>query len=184
MNQSRSLWRPGEIDKAIKPRVWRVPAAIWSSTRLSAGIDRRQTANRGRGATRLETRSRVLTWRPVEEMARQIRLRDPGRHHRARLDDMEERRNRQRVMTTLQDALRYDKSPTSSFLQRLWFGNYDAETRQAVAGRTLCTPCLYCQGAGLVKSPQRSVTRFSNRRKPGAGRRSGKRQAMLRINPE
>ena len=47
----------------------------------------------------------------VDEIVRQIRLRDLG-DHRLDLIDMEERRNRARVMGALQDALRGDKSPT------------------------------------------------------------------------
>ena len=48
----------------------------------------------------------------VEEIVRQIRLRDLGGIIVLDLIDMEERRNRQKVMQTLQDALRNDKSPT------------------------------------------------------------------------
>jgi ribonuclease G len=102
------------------------------------------------------------------------------------LIDMEERRNRQRVMQTLQEALRYDKSPTKV----LSFNDFGLVimTRKRVKQsleRTLCTPCQYCQGAGLVKSPQTicyeilEQARRLSREKDGAAR-----QAMLRVNPE
>src|SRR5207237_843368 len=48
----------------------------------------------------------------VEGIGRQIGLRDLGGIIVLDLIDMEERRNRQRVMTVLQDALHHDKSPT------------------------------------------------------------------------
>ena len=48
----------------------------------------------------------------VDEIVRQIRLRDLGGIIVLDLIDMEERRNRQKVMQALQDALRNDKSPT------------------------------------------------------------------------
>ena len=71
------------------------------------------------------------------------------------LIDMEERRNRQKVMQALQDALRNDKSPTKV----LSFNDFGLVimTRKRVKQsleRTLCSPCPYCQGAGFVKSPQ------------------------------
>jgi ribonuclease G len=51
--------------------------------------------------------------------------------------------------------------------------------------RALCSPCQFCQGAGLVKSPQticyeilEQARRLS---KEGEG---NSRQAMLRVNPE
>src|SRR5205085_10229727 len=71
------------------------------------------------------------------------------------LIDMEERRNRARVMQALQDALRDDKSPTKV----LSFNDFGLVimTRKRVKQsleRTLCSPCPYCQGAGLVKSSQ------------------------------
>src|SRR5207237_9959005 len=66
----------------------------------------------GRGATRLEDTITRTNMEAVEEIARQIRLRDLGGIIVLDLIDMEERRNRQRVMQTLQEALRRDKSPT------------------------------------------------------------------------
>jgi ribonuclease G len=82
-------------------------------------------------------------------------LRDLGGIIVLDLIDMEERRNRQRVMTTLQDALRRDKSPTKV----LSFNDFGLVimTRKRVKQsleRTLCAPCQHCQGRGLVKSPQ------------------------------
>jgi ribonuclease G len=68
---------------------------------------------------------------------------------------MEDRRNRNRVMQTLQEALQHDKSPTKV----LSFNDFGLVimTRKRVKQsleRTLCAPCPYCTGAGLVKSPQ------------------------------
>ena len=58
-------------------------------------------------------------------------------------------------MRALQDALRGDKSPTKV----LSFNDFGLVimTRKRVKQsleRTLCSPCQYCQGAGLIKSPQ------------------------------
>jgi ribonuclease G len=68
---------------------------------------------------------------------------------------MEERKNRQRVMTALQQELSHDRAP-SKILSINDFGLV-AITRKRVKQsleRTLCAPCPYCQGAGMVKSAQ------------------------------
>jgi ribonuclease G len=66
---------------------------------------------------------------------------------------MDERKNRQRVMQALEEALRYDRAP-SKVLQFNDFGLV-AITRKRVKQsleRTLGEPCPYCTGAGFVKS--------------------------------
>jgi ribonuclease G len=177
-----------EIDKAIKPRVWLRSGGylVINQTEALVSIDVNTGKFVGRGATRLEDTITRTNMEAVEEIARQIRLRDLGGIIVLDLIDMEERRNRQRVMQTLQEALRHDKSPTKV----LSFNDFGLVimTRKRVKQsleRTLCTPCQYCQGAGLVKSPQTicyeilEQARRLSREKDG-----GARQAMLRVNPE
>ncbi len=178
-----------EIDKAIKPRVWLRSGGylVINQTEALVSIDVNTGKFVGRGATRLEDTITRTNIEAVEEIARQIRLRDLGGIIVLDLIDMEERRNRQRVMTVLQDALHYDKSPTKV----LSFNDFGLVimTRKRVKQsleRTLCAPCSYCQGAGLVKSPQtvcyeilEQARRLS---KEHAG--DGSRQAMLRVHPE
>jgi ribonuclease G len=50
----------------------------------------------------------------------------------------------------------------------------------------LCAPCSYCQGAGLIKSPQTICYEILEqaRRLFREGESDGARQAMLRVNPE
>jgi ribonuclease G len=178
-----------EIDKAIKPRVWLRSGGylVINQTEALVSIDVNTGKFVGRGATRLEDTITRTNIEAVEEIARQIRLRDLGGIIVLDLIDMEERRNRQRVMTVLQDALHHDKSPTKV----LSFNDFGLVimTRKRVKQsleRTLCAPCSYCQGAGLVKSPQtvcyeilEQARRLS---KENAG--DGSRQAMLRVHPE
>src|SRR5205807_8938647 len=96
-------------------------------------------------------------------------------------------RNRQRVMTVLQDALHHDKSPTKV----LSFNDFGLVimTRKRVnqsLEHTLYSTCQYCQGAGLVKSPQTVCYEILEQARQLArqGEGDGSRQAMLRINPE
>jgi ribonuclease G len=53
--------------------------------------------------------------------------------------------------------------------------------------RTLCAPCQYCQGAGLIKSPQTVCYELlEESRRLGRGMNGNRvnKQATLRINPE
>jgi ribonuclease G len=178
-----------EIDKAIKPRVWLKSGGylVINQTEALVSIDVNTGKFVGRGATRLEDTITRTNMEAVEEIARQIRLRDLGGIIVLDLIDMEERRNRQRVMQTLQEALRRDKSPTKV----LSFNDFGLVimTRKRVKQsleRTLCAPCSYCQGAGLVKSPQTVCYEILEqaRRLFREGEGDNSRQAMLRVNPE
>jgi ribonuclease G len=178
-----------EIDKAIKPRVWLKSGGylVINQTEALVSIDVNTGKFVGRGATRLEDTITRTNMEAVEEIARQIRLRDLGGIIVLDLIDMEERRNRQRVMQTLQEALRHDKSPTKV----LSFNDFGLVimTRKRVKQsleRTLCSPCQHCQGAGLVKSPQTVCYEILEqaRRLGREGEGDGSRQAMLRVNPE
>ena len=140
----------------------------------------------GRGSGRLEDTITRTNLEAVDEIVRQIRLRDLGGIIVLDLIDMEERRNRTRVMQALQDALRNDKSPTKV----LSFNDFGLVimTRKRVKQsleRTLCAPCQYCQGAGLIKSPQTICYEILEvSRRLGKEKNGGGKQTTLRINPE
>src|SRR5207245_11763718 len=89
----------------------------------------------------------------VKEIVRQIRLRDLGGIIVIDFIDMDERRNRQKVVQALEEALRRDRAPTN-ILSINEFGLV-ALTRKRVKQsleRTLCEPCPYCTGSGWIKS--------------------------------
>jgi ribonuclease G len=179
-----------EIDKAIKPRVWLRSGGylVINQTEALVAIDVNTGKFVGRGGGRLEDTITRTNLEAVDEIVRQIRLRDLGGIIVLDLIDMEERRNRTRVMQALQDALRHDKSPTKV----LSFNDFGLVimTRKRVKQsleRTLCAPCQYCQGAGLIKSPQTvSYELLEEARRLGKSMNGGKanKQATLRINPE
>jgi ribonuclease G len=178
-----------EIDKAIKPRVWLKSGGylVINQTEALVAIDVNTGKYVGRGGTRLEDTITRTNMEAVDEIARQIRLRDLGGILVLDLIDMEERRNRARVMQALQDALRQDKSPTKV----LSFNDFGLVimTRKRVKQsleRTLCAPCPYCQGAGLVKSPQTVCYEVLEEARRLARANVGERfkQTTLRVNPE
>src|SRR5688572_6084356 len=179
-----------EIDKAIKPRVWLRSGGylVINQTEALVAIDVNTGKFVGRGSGRLEDTITRTNLEAVDEIVRQIRLRDLGGIIVLDLIDMEERRNRQKVMQALQDALRCDKSPTKV----LSFNDFGLVimTRKRVKQsleRTLCSPCQYCQGAGLVKSPQTicyELLEEARRLAKGMNGDSENKQITLRINPE
>ncbi len=179
-----------EIDKAIKPRVWLKSGGylVINQTEALVAIDVNTGKFVGRGSGRLEDTITRTNLEAVDEIVRQIRLRDLGGIIVLDLIDMEERRNRTRVMGALQDALRNDKSPTKV----LSFNDFGLVimTRKRVKQsleRTLCAPCSYCQGAGLVKSPQTVCYELlEEARTLGKAMNGDKanKQATLRIHPE
>jgi ribonuclease G len=178
-----------EIDKAIKPRVWLKSGGylVINQTEALVAIDVNTGKFVGRGGTRLEDTITRTNMEAVDEIARQIRLRDLGGIIVLDLIDMEDRRNRNRVMAALQDALRDDKSPTKV----LSFNDFGLVimTRKRVKQsleRTLCSPCPYCQGAGLVKSAQTVCYEILDeaRRLSRGMNGDGIKQTTLRINPE
>jgi ribonuclease G len=177
-----------EIDKAIKPRVWLKSGGylVINQTEALVAIDVNTGKFVGRGSGRLEDTITRTNLEAVEEIVRQIRLRDLGGIIVLDLIDMEERRNRTRVMQTLQDALRDDKSPTKV----LSFNDFGLVimTRKRVKQsleRTLCAPCQTCQGAGLLKSPQTVCYEILEEARRLARSKDFKsKQVLLRINPE
>ena len=120
----------------------------------------------------------------IKEIVRQIRLRDLGGIIVVDFIDMDERKNRQKVMQALEEAMRADRAPYK-ILQFNDFGLV-AITRKRVKQsleRTLCSPCPYCEGAGYVKSPQTVVGEILQEAHKIARAVEGK-DVMLRVNPE
>ena len=145
-----------EIDKALKPRVWLKSGGylVINQTEALVAIDVNTGKFVGKGNARLEDTIARTNMEAVDEIARQIRLRDLGGIIVLDLIDMEDRKNRHKVYQALQEALQADKSPTKV----LSFNDFGLiiMTRKRVKQsleRTMCSPCENCEGAGWVKSP-------------------------------
>src|SRR6185369_2906838 len=138
-----------EIDKAVRPRVWLKSGGyiVINQTEALVAID----VNTGKFVGKSDKLEDTITRTNLEaakEIVRQVRLRDLGGIIVLDLIDMEERKNRQKVMMALQQELSHDRSP-SKILSINDFGLV-AITRKRVKQsleRTLCAPCPYCQGA-------------------------------------
>lgn len=176
-----------EIDKALKPRVWLKSGGylVINQTEALVAIDVNTGKFVGKGNARLEDTITRTNMEAVEEIARQIRLRDLGGIIVLDLIDMEDRRNRHKVSQALQEALSTDKSPTKV----LSFNDFGLiiMTRKRVKQsleRTMCAPCEYCEGAGWVKSPQTVCFEILDEARRLAKSVEDVRQTTLRVHPE
>lgn len=144
-----------EINKALRSKVWLKSGGsiVINQTEALVAIDINTGKFVGKTA-RLEDTIVKTNLDAIPEIVRQIRLRDLGGIIIIDFIDMDERKNRNRVMAALEEELKSDRAP-SKVLQFNDFGLV-AITRKRVKQsleRTLSTTCAVCQGTGMVKSP-------------------------------
>ncbi|MEP6847252.1 MAG: Rne/Rng family ribonuclease, partial [Acidobacteriota bacterium] len=176
-----------EIDKALKPRVWLRSGGylVLNQTEALVAIDVNTGKFVGKGNARLEDTITKTNLEAVDEIARQIRLRDLGGIIVLDLIDMEDRRNRMKVSQALQEALASDKSPTKV----LSFNDFGLiiMTRKRVKQsleRTMCAPCDYCEGAGWVKSASTVCYEILSEARRLSKSVDDVRQTTLRVHPD
>ena len=174
-----------EIDKALKSKVWLKSGGyiVINQTEALVAIDVNTGKYVGKTA-RLEDTIVKTNVDAIKEIVRQIRLRDLGGIIIIDFIDMDERRNRQKVMQALEEALRSDRSP-SKVLQFNDFGLV-AITRKRVKQsleRTIGSPCPYCEATGFVKNVNTVCNEiYIEMRK--LAKELDHSDVMLRVNPE
>ncbi len=144
-----------EINKALKSKVWLKSGGsiVINQTEALVAIDINTGKYVGKTA-RLEDTILKTNLDAIPEIVRQIRLRDLGGIIVIDFIDMDERKNRNKVMQALEEELKSDRAP-SKVLQFNDFGLV-AITRKRVKQsleRTLSVPCYVCSGTGMVKGP-------------------------------
>ncbi|PYV62818.1 MAG: ribonuclease [Acidobacteria bacterium] len=174
-----------EIDKALKSKVWLKSGGyiVINQTEALVAIDVNTGKYVGKTA-RLEDTIVKTNVDAIKEIVRQIRLRDLGGIIVIDFIDMDERRNRQKVMQALEEALRADRSP-SKVLQFNDFGLV-AITRKRVKQsleRTIGSPCPYCEATGFVKNVNTVCNEIYIEMRKSA-RHLEHSDLMLRVHPE
>jgi ribonuclease G len=174
-----------ELEKALRPKVWLKSGGyiVINQTEALVAIDVNTGKYVGKSNRLEDTIVRVNT-DAIREIVRQIRLRDLGGIIVVDFIDMDERKNRQKVMQALEEAMRVDRAP----YKILAFNDFGlvAITRKRVKQsleRTLCSPCPVCEGAGYVKSPQTVVGEILQEAQKMAKQIEGD-DVLLRVNPE
>ncbi|MBZ5616871.1 MAG: Rne/Rng family ribonuclease, partial [Acidobacteriia bacterium] len=174
-----------EINKALKSKVWLKSGGyiVINQTEALVAIDVNTGKYVGKTA-RLEDTIVKTNVDAIKEIVRQVRLRDLGGIIIIDFIDMDERRNRQKVMQALEEALRLDRAP-SKVLQFNDFGLV-AITRKRVKQsleRTIGSPCPYCQATGFVKAVNTICNEvYVEMRK--ISRHLEHSDVMLRVNPD
>lgn len=174
-----------ELEKALRPKVWLKSGGyiVINQTEALVAVD----VNTGKfvgKSNRLEDTIVKTNTEAIKEIVRQIRLRDLGGIIVIDFIDMDERKNRQKVMQALEEAMRVDRAPYK-ILQFNDFGLV-AITRKRVKQsleRTLCSLCPHCEGAGYIKSVQTVVSEILTEARKMAKSVEGK-DVMLRVHPD
>ena len=174
-----------EISKALRSKVWLKSGGsiVINQTEALVAIDINTGKYVGKTA-RLEDTILKTNLDAIPEIVRQVRLRDLGGIIVIDFIDMDERKNRARVLAALEEALKQDRAPTK-VLQFNDFGLV-AITRKRVKQsleRTLSVPCPVCQATGMVKSPATVANEIYIEVRKMRKHFDGS-EVLLRVNPE
>jgi len=120
----------------------------------------------------------------VEEVARQLRLRDIGGIIVIDFIDMDRVRDRIRVMNELESEFKRDRMRTRIIhLSPLGLVEMTRRRRGASLRELLCQPCPYCTGRGHVRTAETVATDL-RRKVRRIARRSDEPMLVLRSHPE
>jgi ribonuclease G len=176
-----------EIDRALKSKVWLKSGGsiVINQTEALVAID----VNTGRyvgkkSAGRLEDTIVKTNLEAVKEIVRQIRLRDLGGIIVLDFIDMEEKKNRQKVLQAVEQELKKDRSPSKA-LQVSDFGLIIITRKRVKQSleRVLTEPCPYCSGTGVIKSTSTICYEILTEVKKIGPELNGHR-LLLRVNPD
>ncbi len=175
-----------ELEKALRPKVWLKSGGylVINQTEALVAID----VNTGKYVGKSDSLEETIVntnLEAVQEVVRQMRLRDLGGIIVVDFIDMEDRTNRRKVMAALEQELELDRAPSKA----LRFNDFGlvAITRKRVKQsleRTLCTPCPYCHGSAYVKSSQTIVHEILAEAKKMARSKEKRKDVTLRVNQE
>ena len=144
-----------EINRALSRKVW-LPSGgylVIDQTEALTSID----VNSGRyvGKYHFEETIFRTNMEAINEVVHQLQLRNLGGIIILDLIDMESSHMRDHVYTAFLDALKRDRAKT--YVSKISGLGLIEMTRKRVRDsllRSVCSPCIYCQGTGFLKSPQ------------------------------
>ena len=156
-----------QIDNALRRQVW-LPCGgylVIDETEALVAIDvntGRNKGNKDQDKTILQTNMEA-----VEEIARQLRLRNIGGLIVLDLIDMRNPRDQKQVLNTFKDHIKRDKARTHVLpISQLGLMEMTRQRVQESISRAVYMECPSCKGKGIIKSPetmsveiQRALTR-------------------------
>jgi len=173
-----------EIESALKSKVWLKSGGylVINPTEALVAID----VNTGRfvGRDNLEDTALRTNLEAVEEVVRQIRLRDLGGIIVLDLIDMIEKDHREQVFAALERELKKDRAKYK-VLSISEFGLVEITRKRSRANleRLLTQACPYCNGSGRVKSVGTVCLALRREALRLRGTIAG-RELLLRVHPE
>ena len=178
-----------ELDKALRPKVWLKSGGyiVINHTEALVAIDVNTGKYVGRGSTRLEDTIVKTNLEAVKEIVRQIRLRDLGGIIVCDFIDMEERRNREKVLAALDLGLaagpRARRRPSRSTNSAWCASRANAPSKPSNA--SCASPARTAPAPAWSNPSPRSATRFKPKRKkwPPTSTRKTSRCASTRKSP-
>ena len=176
-----------EIDKAMRARVWLKSGGyiVINHTEALVSIDVNTGKYVGK-SDRLEDTIVKTNLEAVEEVVKQMRLRDLGGIIVVDFIDMEDRKNRQKVMQSVEKELHRDRAPSKA----LPFNEFGLVciTRKRVKQsleKALCSHCPTCEGSGLVKAVPTVIFEILGEGRKLAGSSKGESKDLtLRVHPD
>ncbi len=142
-----------EIEKALKSRVWLKSGGyiVINQTEALVSID----VNTGKymGTKGLEDTVLKINLEAVNEIARQIRLRNLGGIIIIDFIDMEEAKSKEKVFDKLEKALKKDRAKTKLLeISDFCLVELTRKTTRKSLDRILSRACPCCEGSGRIKS--------------------------------
>ena len=173
-----------ELEKALRRKVWLKSGGyiIFDRTEALTIID----VNTGKYVGKTDLASTILrtNLEAVDEIIRQIMLRDIGGIILIDFIDMESEQHRRRVMAALNEAVRRDRSKVH-VIDLTGLGLVEITRKRVYQDleEVMRTVCPYCEGRGRVMSPETMALRV--RREAHKLVRAAKGKAVLvEINPD
>ena len=172
-----------EISDALEKKVWLRSGGhiIMDQMEALTAID----VNTGKFVGRKNSEETVAktNLEAVKEVVDQLRLRNIGGIIVIDFIDMEKQSNRTKVYNALKDALKTDKARTNILkISELGVVEMTRKRTRESLGQSLCDPCPYCDGNGLIKGKRTvlmEIYRELLRELP-----LRRRKAVVYVNPE
>lgn len=172
-----------EIDKALRRRVWLKSGGylVIDRTEALTSID----VNTGKYVGSVDLQDTVFrtNLEAAREIARQLRLRDIGGIIIADFIDMESDAHRQKVLKTLEEHLKRDRTRTYVLgITQLGLVEITRKKAKQSLDDALQKPCPYCEGKGRVLSEE-SVAAKLRREIKAMLRRSPEEAILIEVHP-
>ncbi len=173
-----------EIERAMHRKVWLRSGGyvVFDRTEAATVID----VNTGKyvGKTDLATTILKTNLEAVDEIVRQIRLRDIGGIVLVDFIDMESEKHRRRVLSALHEAVRADRAKIH-IIDLTGLGLVEITRKRVYQDleELMRIPCPYCEGRGRVLSPQSVAVRVRRELRRLAGTTRA-RCLLAQVHPE